>query len=336
MSAESLVASVIANAQAQANAATTQGTAFATIAAQLVHVLSIPALPSPDRPNVYIPPFDPSSDTLNLSQHLLDGYDDAMADFDPDFIAEITDFINRYFPRFTACLKTVVDDWLCDTITGSTSTYGETGLPIAVEAALWNRGRDREVIDARRVVDEAISGFAARGWSLPSGALSDIVYHAQQAASDKASTINREVMIKAAEIKIENVKFAITEANRLRLGIIAALVSFLRAWTDMRQLALEKAKAIVESRVRLYSAIGEYYRAIIAAAQLYLEYDKIRIDPKVRELEAFMASSVATFEARVKGAVSAAEVMAEIASAALGAQNTLAEIAHQTSVSAES
>lgn len=337
MSAETVVNEIISSARTTADTARDKAIEYADDAkTAATFAYSAGTVPNPTIPNVTIPPFDPTSDTLNLSHDFLNGYDDAVTDLGPKFLTAIDDFITAYFPRVKACLKTVADDWVCDTITGNTATYGETGLPIAVEAAMWNRGRDREVIDSRRVVDEAVSGFAARGWSLASGVLVDTVYRAQQAASDKASTISRDVMIKQADVKIENVKFAIGEANKLRLGVMSAFVSFINAWTDIRKLALEKAKGIVDSRVRLYSAIGEYYRAIIAAAGLMLDYDKIRIDKAVTMEKIFADVAIQGVENATKAAISAADAMGAIAAAALGAQNTLAEVAHQTSVSAES
>lgn len=331
MSAESLVTQVINNAQEIANENSDLAAGFAATAAGAVHILNTNALSRPTRPSVTIPPFDPSSDTLNLSRDLLEGYDDAVADLDPDFVEQVEDFIERYFPEVAACLKTRIDNWICDTIAN-----GGTGFNPDVENALYERSRAREVLDARRGTDEVINGYAARGWSMPSGILIDGVQRVQQGLSDKVSTHGRDVLIKQMDIEIENIRFAVEQGIRLRLGAIDALVAFLRAWMSVRELALEKAKAIVESRVRLYSAIGEYYRAIIGAAQLYLEYDKIRIDSEAKELELFVTNAIASYEAHVKGAVAAAEAVGQIASAALGAQNTLAEIAHQTQVSAES
>lgn len=336
MSAEETVKSLIENAKTQANTNATLAQSYAaTAVTDAAHILGITEY-NAIGPNIPAITFDPTA--IDLTSDFLNGYNNAIADWDPDFRPSLLDamgkFLDRYFPNYTQCLKTALDSadsWLCRAL-----TVGGTGMSAAVENAIWNRGREREVIDARRVVDEAVSGFAARGWSLPSGALVDTVYRAQQAASDKAGTISRDVMIKQAEIEIENIKFAVDKAIQLRLGVINALLAFVKEWIDLRQLAVEKGKAIVEAKTKLYQAIGEYYRAIISAAGLLVELEKIKVESRSAHNAAFAQNALAGAETRARAAIAAADAMAQIASAALGAMNTLGEVAHQTSVNAES
>ena len=48
-----------------------------------------------------------------------------------------------------------------------------TGLAPAVEAAIWNRMRDREQVTAAQGVNEVLETFSVRGFSRPPGAVSD-------------------------------------------------------------------------------------------------------------------------------------------------------------------
>lgn len=329
MTAEATVQAVIAAATAAANIATDKAIQYsdkAQTVASGTHSAGDPL--TVHRPNVVLPAFDP---TIDLTGDFLREYNAAVADYDPAFQSQITGFIDKYCPNLVGCLKTAMDGWICSSIED-----GGTGMKPNVENAIWQRGRDREIIDSRRVIDEAVSGIAARGWSLPGGVLLDAVQRAKQAAADKASTINRDVMIKQADIEIENIRFAIGEGIKLRLGVISALLTYLGAWVSLRQIAIDKARALLDAKTRLYQSVAAYYGAIIDAARLVLEYEKINADNRMRLIDTEGRDFAHKIESKVGAAISAAETMGAIAAAALGAQNTLAEVAHNTSVSAES
>lgn len=323
MSAESLVSQIINNAQTTANTARDKAIEYAN-SAQTAATGSIApgAAPSIQVPNVLIPPFDPS---IDFTGDFNRAYDIAIAEYDPAFQAELARFISTYFPDFIGCLKTSVSGWICSTITN-----GGTGMNPDVENAIYERSRTREILDARRAEDEAVSGYAARGWMLASGILIDSMQRVQQALSDKVSTHGRDVMIKQAEIEIENVRFAVGEGAKLQFGVMSALTNFIVAWANMRELAIEKAKALLDAKTRLYSSVGAYYSAIIGAAALRLDYDKIRVDSHVALSDIEVKGFTDRLASRVGAAISAAEAMGAIAGSALSAQNTLAEIGNQT------
>lgn len=323
MSAESTLNAIINNATTTANLARDKAIQYADEAQTAAFsILNFASPPSPGRPDVTIPVFDP---TIDLTGDFTRAYNDAIADYDPAFQSQITSFLNTYFPDFAGCLKTSVDGWICNTITN-----GGTGIPTDVENAIWERSRSRELLDSKRAEDEAVVVFAARGFALPAGVLVDALQRVQQELSDKVSTHSRDVAIKQAEIEIENIRFAVDQGVKLRLGVIDALVNFLRAWAQMRELAIERAKALIDAKTRLYQSVSAYYSAIIGAAQLVLEYDKIRIDSHIAQQDLVLRSSNQSLESRVGAAISAAEAMGAIAGAALGAQNTLAEIGNNT------
>src|SRR3546814_7873076 len=59
----------------------------------------------------------------------------------------------------TIDVKSVVMDMLA----------GNTGLPTAVEQALFARARSREDVTAQKAVEEAMEDWSSRGFSLPGG-----------------------------------------------------------------------------------------------------------------------------------------------------------------------
>jgi hypothetical protein len=333
MTAETTVETIIGNAIAVSNSAAQAATTFANAAQSAAGGFSSAgSVPNISRPELVIPEFDPTTD---FTGDFLTSYNDAIADWDPDFTRQVTSFINKYCPNLIGCLKTSVDSWICAVIQGDRSVVTATGMQQGVEDAIWERGRAREAMEYRQSVDEAVAGYAARGWTVPGGVLIDAVQRAGQAYSAKVSTHSRDVMIKVADVEIENIRFAVGEGVKVRLGMLSALFSYLGTWFKLREMAIDKARALLDAKIRLRESIAAYYHAIIGAAGLMLKYDEIRTEAHIRISDIDMRGFAAHLEARVNAAISAAEAMGKIAAAALSAQNTIAEVSHNTQASDE-
>lgn len=324
MSAESQVDNIIAAAKAASTKAQDKAVTYSDQAqTAAVNILNLGIVPNPTLPAVVVPPFvNPNEDLGNEYKLEIAA---AFADLDPKLTDDINDFLNTWFPDFAGCLKTQLDTWICNTVQN-----GATGIPTAVENAIWQRSRERELQDAFRQESEAVTEFASRGFSLPAGVLNAQIQRIRQDAANKASTHSRDVAIKQAEIQIETIKFAVEQGIRLRLGIVTALIDFMRAKLGLYSLIKERAVSLVEAKRSLWQGAAAYYNALIGAAELQLKYDDIRIDAVLRNNQIVAEFSTANTQSRVQAAVAAAEAMGDIAAAALGAQNTLAEVAHNT------
>ncbi len=324
MSAEVTVDGIIANARTTANTARDKAITYSDQAqTAAVNVLALGTVPNPTLPLVTVPPFvNPDEDLGNEYKLEIAA---VFADLDPKLTDDINDFLDDWFPDFAACLKTTLDTWICDTVQN-----GATGIPAAVENAIWQRSRERELQDAYRQESEATAEFASRGFSLPAGVLNAQIQRIRQDAANKASTHSRDVAIKQAEIQIETIKFAVEQGIRLRLGIVTALIDFMRAKLGLYSLIKERAVSLVEAKRSLWQGAAAYYQALIGAAELQLKYDDIRIDSVLRNNQIVAEFSAANTQSRVQAAIAAAEAMGDIAGAALGSQNTLAELSHNT------
>lgn len=324
MSAESQVESIIANAKAAANIAETKAITYSDQAITAsVSIIDLGDVPNPDEPSVEIPPFiNPDQDLGNEFKLEIAA---AFADLDPKLTDDINDFLNMWFPNFAACLQTSVDNWICDTI-----TTGADGIPVVVENAIWNRSREKELQDAYRRESEAITEFSGRGFSLPAGVLLIQLDAIRQDVANKVATSSREQAIKQAEIQIDTIKFAIEQGVKMRLGVVAALIDFMRAKLGLYSLIKERAVSFVEAKRSLWQAAAAYYQALVAAEGLHLEWEKLRSDTAVKMNEIFANFVNNNTRSRVQAALGAANAMGDIAAAALGAQNTLADIGHNT------
>ena len=269
-----------------------------------------------------LPPFNPEED---LGAAFTLAFDNAVADFDGDFRREIADFLDDWFPSWNGCLKTIVDPWICSTITA-----GGVGLPVDVENAIWARERERELMETSRLQSEAVDAFAARGFSLPGGLLADEQSKISYSGSQRIAQASRDRAIKEAEIRIDMLKFAVEKGVQMRIGVLDALVNFLNCFLKVPALAIEKARTLTEAKTKLWDQSSNYHRALIAVAELILRYEQIGIDAALTEQTNFVNSVIGTVSNRVNAAVSAAEAMGNIAAAALGSLNSLADISHAT------
>jgi len=324
MTALSIVEGLIEAGKTNARDALDEAIGFANDAqtAASTVITSLPNVPSPTHPNVEIPPFNPDTD---LSGEFTRAFDDAVAAFGPDLQAEMTSFLDTYFPKFDECLTTSVDGWICDTITN-----GGTGLNADVENAIWERSRERELLEAQRQKDTVVRTFASRGFDLPAETLSAQLAMVDQDAANKASTHSRDVAIKQAEIEIENVRLAVQVGVQLRLGIVNALVAYLNVFMRPWELAIRKAAALVDAKARLWQTSATYYSALIAAEQLQLQYDELRIRTGLHQGDQYVKQITELVNARVNAAIASAEAMGQMAAAAMGAQASLGNVAHQT------
>lgn len=253
---------------------------------------------------------------MNIVADLKQAFSDAFGDFKPEMEEALADYIGRFFPE---CVRSSTDNWICNTI-----LYGGTGVPANIQDAIWERARRAEIMEAKRVESEAISAFASRGFTMPGGYVASQVMAAQQEAANKSSTIGRDIAIKNVELEIENIKFAIQQGVALRVGVLGALGSYIRAYMSPIELAMEKAKVLADAQQRLWSSTADYYRAMVSEAQLAVSVHEINARSHDSLQNNQNASLQRSIESRVSAAVSVAQVLGQLAAGASAATVSLA------------
>lgn len=163
---------------------------------------------------------------------------------------------------------------------------GGTALAPSVEAAIYERTRDRTNAEYLRSHEAAWQDAAARGHTLPDGALSSAVRMARQAGSDNLARANAEIAIKQAELEQQNVQFAITTSASLRNTILNAALNYHQSLVTINGQALDYAKSIASLLVESYNTAVRAYQA---------------------ELDGFRAE-VQAYEVRIRGALAAVEL----------------------------
>lgn len=227
----------------------------------------------PDAPELDLPA-DPTLYALNLPEP---------PDIDiPQFLAQrpVRDF---EAPGQTfSYVQAAYDRSTIDTIKarlGDIFTNG-LGLPPEVEAAIFDRARGREDTLSLKAQQEAESAFAARGLRGHSGLFYRMLRRGLDANREATSAINRDLSIRAAEMAVEGIRFALAQGITLE-------ASLLQSHNQENELALRAAQATQEVTIALYNArvalfaaewegfkaeaqvFGERVRALDAEVEIY-------------------------------------------------------------------
>lgn len=159
---------------------------------------------------------------------------------------------------------------------------GGTGLPAAIEQALFDRARVREDMLAAKVVQETIEEFSSRGLSEPSGVLAKRVDQVRQVNYDKASSLSRDIEIENKKIEIESLRFAVTQSIALEQILIGVHMQIMQRAFEVNKYILDSAIAIFNARVQQYNATVQLY---LADAQVYRD----RVQAEIAKVQIYQA-----------------------------------------------
>ena len=260
--------------------------------------LLMPALPTMD--------LDPSA--LNDSVARIRAIDiDALIN---DLAGGFDHFIATYFPLGDELQAAI--DWVDRAL-----TTGGTGINVNVEAQLWNRDRDRILRDAGRAEEDASASWAARGYPLPPGALSDQVLQIRRDAYVAVAASSREQAIKSFEAELENVRFAVDRAIQLRTSAISAAGEYVRTLAIGPEMAMKLAITPLEAQAKAFAATASFYQAQLAAYEIPLRLSTAQDDVQLRVRELNQKSDLAVLGERVQAVLAGAQASATQAAAML-------------------
>ena len=187
------------------------------------------------------------------------------------------------------------------------------GISLTTENAAWDRARDRLGREMQSAEDAVASGFAARGYSLPSGAELDARLTIVQEGVSKLSEFNRDMAIDRVKLAVEAKRFAQQTGAQLEtvlidlhdktymraLDVAKALANHGVALFNARvqrvktQLDVFKAHAdVFESKIRAISASTDVYKTEIEGAKVSMEARKSHLEiyeAKIRAQETLLA-----------------------------------------------
>ena len=240
-------------------------------------------------------------------------------------VALLSDQLAGFFARYYPLAADAYDEasaWLVNQITN-----GGAGVNEQVAAELWQRARERIIRDGRRVENQIATGYAAKGYMIPPGAMTAKMEEArfqQLTATGEAATA---VASKMFDAEVDMIKFAVDAAVKARQMAMSAATDYIRAVASAPDSAVRTYNMKDENRARMIAAAADWYRARLSRDEIVLKskLSEKEIDYKIYEHRRTQATR--NDDVRVRALASAADVYARTASAALSSLNSIVSTA---------
>lgn len=157
---------------------------------------------------------------------------------------------------------------------------GGTGIPPVVEEALFQRAKERITKEGEANAKDAINQWAARGFSLPQGALSKTIESIRSDSADKVAEANREVFVQAAQWEIEAVKNAVQQGMALEQLTYTIHSDEVKIGFEVAKINYDNQMALFNARVSLFNAKNQAFQTM---TQLY----KTKVEAAMSKLQAY-------------------------------------------------
>jgi hypothetical protein len=202
---------------------------------------------------------------------------------------------------------------------------GGTGLPAAIEGAIWSRAADRERGLALGAETDALRQDAARGFHTPTGAAQAKLLQVRNEYGSKMISLGRDVAIKQAELEIANIQKAleqiipmeqllVTHENEARRRALDAATQantaagqiydiYMRGFLggqESRKIGL----GIYQGEIQAYEAETRAYSALIDAERAKTDINKALIEQYTAEI-GVNAQLIEMYKTEVDAAVAA-------------------------------
>lgn len=338
MATESVVTGSIENSRGIAKEASNRAEGFARLAQNIPRInISGPAgggsgsgytldlaLYDPTKPDVTVPPFAPDIDLGELLDLASNGN---ITLFIEQLSSEFTKFVNAYFPDYgvyESDLQARVQEMLA----------GTRMLPVAIENAIFERGRSRIAKDYLALTQTLAADMAGRGFTVPNGVLTARLDEARFAGHSAVAGFSRDVAIRQAEIAVENLRFAMEMAYKHRFDAIATAIQYVQAViVAVLDKGIEKGRLIVDAKRALWDSTTTYYNTLIRNGELLLKYEELVASNAVERARRTLDALTNDTSRYTEGAIAGAQAMAKVAGDALASLNTLSSIVHETAAS---
>jgi hypothetical protein len=306
------------------------GLAFPTAPDELLHpTFSAPTLADrmePTKPQTTLPGFSAAAptDTTVAPTNLDTTFDTAYRTAAPSTMAMVNGYVDaeltKLNPRYTEQMG-AIENQLAAYLAGG------TGLSADVENAIYERAKDKNLGEARRVRDTAFNDMAGRGFTMPTGALLSAAQQARQNGADSLARASTEITVMQAEMEQKNLQFAVTTSASIRQWVVAATLSYMQNLVSINGQALDYAKSILGAVIEVYNASVkafsvrldayraqaavyetqlksamagiELYRIEIQALEALTQVDKAKVDVYRARIESLTALS-GVFRAQVE------------------------------------
>lgn len=190
---------------------------------------------------------------------------------------------------------------------------GGTGLDPAVEQAIWDRARERELKTLADALDD-LDRYEALGYAAPPGVHYDARLKLRTEYGKVEAGLSRDIAIKQAELTLENVKHALTTATQLESQLMDYVSRIEQRIFDWTKYAVEAAVSVYRVKVEIYTAQLEAFKTRIAVYEATIRGELAKVELYKAQLDAerikadVNTSLVAQYKAQIDAALSQVEV----------------------------
>jgi len=190
--------------------------------------------------------------------------------------------IKRMYPSIDA-QETLLSNQLAKYMAGGTA------LNATVEQQIYDRARAKNDLEAKRVQDAATKDAAARGWTLPAGAVASTLALARRDAANANARVSADIAIAQAEMEQKNLQFAVGTIVDLKKTMVSSSMTYLQQVVSMYNLSFEHAKSTFANIVEMYNSALKVYTARTDAYRTYAQVYETRMKQALFNVETYKA-----------------------------------------------
>jgi len=190
----------------------------------------------------------------------------------------------------------------------------DIGLSASVQQAMWDAARERELRAQADAIAALERDIETLGYALPPGAFIDSRLKIYNETQYTTAGLSRDIMVKQAELRLENV----TKSRELAVQLEGQLITYYNAICqrqfDAAKYVTDAQVAIYNGQVQAYAAQIEGYKASIEAfnaairgLELYIE--QLKAEVSFEQTKAEINTAIVT---QYKTEVEAAEAQLEV------------------------
>lgn len=186
---------------------------------------------------------------------------------------------------YTSSLLTSLSTTLQDRIDN-----GGTGLPPAIETAIWDRGREREYRQSAAAIAE-LERMETLGYAFPPGVYIDARLKIQTEMGYTIAGYSREVAIEQAKLEQSNILKALDTATALEGSLITYNNNVEQRTFEASRFATQAGIEIYNGQVRAYGAVVDAYRAKVQVYEAQIRVEIAKVEAYKTEIAAEQAKA---------------------------------------------
>lgn len=186
------------------------------------------------------------------------------------------DYTNAFY---SSTLVTLIKTQITDAINNGTS------LPAAVENFLFERADGREEINRIRSRREIDREFAARGFSLPPGALVRMQNEITHKTASERSALSREIYVTRRTDEVETRKHYLAQGIAMETQLINDHIAYYERSLQVGRIMLDASVALFNAKVQRYNVELEIFKVEVMRFQALIEAEMVKVEELKAELE---------------------------------------------------